>query len=126
MVVDKHKILIVDNENALRVGLSRCAESAGFEPLEAADGSEALRIVDEHKPDLILLDVMMNGMSGLEVCRLVRKNPEMEKVKIIILSAKGQLKEQEEGLDAGADRYITKPFDYRELIDTIKELLEIS
>ncbi|MBT4400426.1 MAG: response regulator [Candidatus Latescibacteria bacterium] len=124
MVLDNNKILIVDDEKALRFGLSRCIKAAGFETLEAADGNEAMCLVSEHGPGLIILDVMMRGMSGLEVCRLLRKDPQVEEIKIIILSAKGQIKEREEGLDAGADYYITKPFDYRELIKTIKQSLE--
>lgn len=123
MEFDNNKILIVDDEKALRLGLSKCIKAAGFEPLEAANGNEALCLVSEYQPGLIILDVMMRGMSGLEVCRLLRKDPQAAEIKIIILSAKGQIKEREEGLDAGADYYITKPFDYRELIKIIKQLL---
>lgn len=120
---EKRKILIVDDEWSLRSGLSRCVQAAGFEPLEAADGEEALRMVTEHQPALIILDVMMRGLSGLEVCRMLKNNPRLKPIKIIILSAKGQTKECEEGLEAGADYYITKPFDYRELIKTIGHML---
>ncbi len=67
---------------------------------------------------------MMPGMSGIEVCRKLREDPITSTIKIIILSAKGQLKEQEEGLKAGADRYITKPYVYEEMVKAIEELLE--
>ena len=87
-----------------------------------ANVHEALRMVTEHKPDLIILDVMMPGISGLEVCRKLKKYPKTGSIKIIMISARGQLKEQEEGIKAGADRYISKPFDYEELIRTIEDI----
>lgn len=123
MDLDQNKILIVDDEKALRMGLSKCLRNVGFEPVEAADGNEALRKVVQHRPALVILDVMMRGMSGLEVCQILRKNPATRAIKILFLSAKGQLKEQNEGLEAGGDHYITKPFEYRELIKIIKKLL---
>ena len=70
MNLDRNKILIVDDEKALRLGLAHCIRKAGFLPLVAADGKEALRLVGEHRPALVILDVMMHGMSGLEVCAL--------------------------------------------------------
>ena len=123
MELDRNKILIVDDEKALRVGLVKIMESIGFEPIDAADGEEALHLVRDHMPALIILDVMMGGMSGLDVCRMLKEDPQTKAIKIIMLSARGQIKEREEGLEAGADSYITKPFDYKELIKTIKELI---
>jgi DNA-binding response OmpR family regulator len=124
MEANRNKVLIVDDEKALRVGLSLCLRNAGFETMEAADGEEVLRLVDEYQPALIILDVMMHGISGLEVCRKLRNNPRTEGIKIVFLSAKGQLKERAEGMEAGGDYYITKPFNYRELIKVVKELLQ--
>jgi len=124
--MNRKKILIVDDEKALRFGLVKCVRAAGFDALEAADGYEALSRIEEHMPDLVILDVMMHGISGLEVCRRLRDDRRTRDIKIIILSAKGQIKEQREGLEAGADYYITKPFDYRELLKTVKQLLETS
>ena len=98
-------------------------KNAGFETLEATDGNEALRIVKDHHPALIILDVMMSGLSGLDVCRKLRKDKKTRDIKIIMLSAKGQERERELGLKTGADRYITKPFDYKGLIKTIGELI---
>ena len=123
MELDLNKILIVDDEKALRMGLSMCLRNVGLEPVEAADGNEALRMVVEHRPALVILDVMMDGMSGLEVCRILRKNPATRAIKILFLSAKGQLKEQNAGMDAGGDYYITKPFEYKKLLKIIKGLL---
>ena len=122
MEPDKSKILIVDDEKSLRLGLITIVKSIGYEPLEAENGNEALSQVEQHRPALIILDVMMKGLSGLDVCRTLKRDPETSAIKIIMLSARGQIREKEEGLKAGADRYITKPFDYKELIKTIKEL----
>lgn len=123
MKLNCNKVLIVDDEKALRLGLSRCIENAGFEAVVAADGNEALQLVEEHWPALLILDVMMHGLSGLEVCRILRENPETKGMKIVFLSAKGQMKEQEEGLNAGGDYYLTKPFSYRELLKIIEDFL---
>jgi two-component system phosphate regulon response regulator PhoB len=123
MELNPNKILIVDDEKALRMGLAMCLRSAGFEPVEAADGKEALRMVVEHRPALVILDVMMDGVSGLEVCRILRENRATRAIKVLFLSAKGQLKEQDEGMEAGGDYYMTKPFEYRELIKIIRKLL---
>ena len=126
MQLDRSKVLIVDDEKPLRLGLAKCMKIGGFQPLEAADGNEALRLVVEHRPGVIILDVMMHGLSGLEVCRVLREDPQNGGMKIIILSARGQTKEKEEGLEAGGDYYITKPFDYRELMKIVKHLSETS
>jgi len=124
MELDRNKILIVDDDLALRSGLARCLQKAGLDPLVAANGEEALNLVEQHQPALVILDVMMHGMSGLEVCRILKKNPETSRIKIVFLSAKGQMKERAEGLQAGGDYYISKPFDYRELIKIVIQLLE--
>ncbi len=118
------KILIVDDEKALHLALTECLKTAGFTPIEASKGSEALRLIKKHHPALVILDVMMPDMSGLEVCRSIKKNPKTSGIKIIMLSARGQEKEKAEGLKAGADRYITKPFNYQHLLETIGELLK--
>jgi|WetSurMetagenome_2_1015567.scaffolds.fasta_scaffold1506023_1 DNA-binding response OmpR family regulator len=120
----RSKILIVDDERMLRLGLARCMENAGFETLTAEDGEQALALVRGEQPDLVVLDVMMRGMNGLDVCRTLRADPAARGVRIVFLSARGQERERAEGLDAGADYYMTKPFDYRDLIRVVKQLLE--
>ncbi|MFC1573806.1 ATP-binding protein [Candidatus Latescibacterota bacterium] len=122
---DHIKILIVDDEEPLRLTLSECIKSMDLLPIESSSGEEALSLIEHHNPALVILDVMMPDMSGLEVCRKLRKDPKTSTIKIIMLSAKGQLKEQEEGLKAGADRYITKPYDYEEMVKIIEELLSL-
>ena len=123
MTPDRKCVLVVDDERALRAGVAQCVAAMGHAPLTAADGEEALRLVDEHHPALIILDVMMPGLSGIEVCRRLRGNPATRALKIMFLSARGQIHEQEQGLDAGADCYVTKPFEMAELIGSIQRLL---
>lgn len=118
-----NKILIVDDEAPFRTALKGCIEHAGYTTIEASGGKEALQMIKEHHPELIILDVMMPDISGLEVCRRIRNDRETSGLKVIILSAKGQDKEKEEGIIAGADRYITKPFNYQNLLNTIEELM---
>ena len=118
------KILIADDDEEIRMALKECVTSAGYMSFEAGDGNETLRMVESHKPDLIILDVMMRGLSGLDVCRKLKGNPATRDIKILMLSARGQEREKEEGLQAGADRYISKPFNYINLLETIWELLK--
>jgi len=115
-------VLIVDDEKSYREAIADCVRNAGYDTLEASNGSEALLLADEAQPSLIILDVMMPDLSGLDVCRLLREKSDTRDIPVIMLSARGQIKEKEEGLAAGADRYITKPFDYDDLILTIDEL----
>ncbi len=123
MEFDRNKVLIVEDEAPLRFGLARCIERAGYLPLQAADGPSALEMVSKHLPGLVILDVMMRGMSGIEVCRKLREDPHTSGIKILFLSARGQLREQTEGLEAGGDYYMTKPFEYKELLQVIEDLL---
>jgi len=120
---ERKKILIVDDEAALRRGLSRCLDLAGYFPIEAEDGPTALELVRQQWPALVILDVMMRGMSGIEVCHKLREDEETRKIKILFLSARGQIREQTAGLEAGADYYMTKPFEYRKLLQVIEEIL---
>lgn len=123
MEFDSSKILIVEDEAPLRLGLAKCLERAGYVALESADGSTALAMAREHLPALVILDVMMRGMTGIEVCRKLREDQLTEGIKIMFLSAKGQIREQNEGLEAGGDYYMTKPFEYRKLLQVIEDLL---
>lgn len=124
MSTSRNKILIVDDDKMLRLGLALCIRNAGFETLTAEDGEEAIRLVRSERPELVVLDVMMRGMNGIEVCRALRENPDTRHIRVVFLSARGQEREKVEGLEAGADHYMTKPFDYRELIRVIEQLLE--
>ncbi|SME94841.1 two-component system, OmpR family, phosphate regulon response regulator PhoB [Tistlia consotensis] len=116
-------ILLVEDEAALVTLLRYNLEREGFKLIEARDGEEALVLAKEEKPDLILLDWMLPLMSGLEVCRQLRRAPENRDVPIIILTARGEETDKIRGLDSGADDYITKPFSPAELIARIRAVM---
>ena len=95
----------------------------GVQLLTAQDGEEALGVVEVHHPELVFLDVMMPRKNGFEVCRAIKRERGLEATKVVLLTAKGQQVDREEGLAAGADRYLTKPFDPDELLAMARELL---
>ena len=118
---DKATILVADDEESFRVTLADNLRFEGYEVLTASDGQEAVDQVLEHKPDLLLLDVMMPRLSGFDVCRELQKQRAM--VPTIILSARDQELDIVLGLELGADDYLTKPFGLRELLARIKAVL---
>jgi two-component system alkaline phosphatase synthesis response regulator PhoP len=117
------RILVADDEPNIVVALEYLLQHNGYEVHIARDGDEALKQIEAHVPDLVLLDVMMPLRSGYEVCKLIREQPEWRHIKIVMLSAKGRDAEVNKGLAAGADLYVTKPFSTRELVDKINGLL---
>jgi CheY-like chemotaxis protein len=123
------KILIADDEVNIRLLLQMTLErlnDAGVELLVAENGVEALRQIRAHKPELVFLDVMMPEMSGYEVCSMVKKTNPVPGVAIILLTAKGQDADYQAGMNAGADQYLTKPFDPDVLLVTAKKILGLS
>ena len=119
-------ILIADDEpNQLEL-LSYNLGQAGFVVLQAMDGQGALRQIEEHHPDLVILDWMMPHMSGIELCRALRSRADTKLLPVIILSARGEEGDRTLGLDTGADDYMSKPFSPRELISRVKALLRRS
>ncbi|HVO16468.1 MAG TPA: phosphate regulon transcriptional regulator PhoB [Alphaproteobacteria bacterium] len=119
----KPLILVVEDEAPLVTLLRYNLEGAGFEVADAADGEEALISIAERKPDLILLDWMLPLVSGLEVCRQIRRKPETRDIPIIMLTARGEEEDRIRGLDNGADDYITKPFSPSELLARVRAIL---
>jgi len=116
-------ILITEDEAALVAMLRYNLEKEGYAVDEAADGQEALIKVSEGRPDLILLDWMLPQLSGLEVCRQIRRNPETRNIPIIMVTARGEEADRVRGLDVGADDYIAKPFSPSELMARIRAVL---
>ena len=114
----KKRILIIEDEMDLIKGLKLNLSDEGFEVVWAVDGVEGLRKALEEKPDLILLDIMLPEMNGLEVCRKLRQNK--RGIPVIMLTAKGEEIDKVVGLEIGADDYMTKPFSIRELLARIK------
>lgn len=115
------RILVVDDEPAVRVALSRILTGAGFEVLTAADGPQALDQVVSDPPEAVILDVLMPGMDGLEVCRKLREID--GEIPVLMLTARGAIEDRVTGLDAGADDYLAKPFALEELLARIRALL---
>jgi two-component system, OmpR family, response regulator MprA len=116
------KILVVDDERAVRESLRRALELEGYEIELAADGSEALyRLEGSEEPDAMILDVLMPGVDGLEVCRRLRVSG--SKLPVLMLTARTQVEDRVAGLDAGADDYVTKPFALEELLARVRALL---
>jgi len=91
----------------------------------AKDGSDALKKVREFHPDILFLDIMMPEMNGYEVCRVIKSDPKLKNIYVIMLTAKGQVAEQERGKEVGADEYIVKPFSPMEILSKIKNILDI-
>jgi len=119
-----HKILVVDDEPHIVMMLEARLRKNGFEVVTATSGSEAMAKVKQDRPDLIVLDVMMPVISGLEVCRMLKENPVTRAIPVILLTAKSTERDQTLGISAGADSYVTKPYTPEELLGQIKELLE--
>ncbi len=120
------KLLIVDDEPHIRMLIEQTLEDLedeGVELLFAENGEQALQIIQEEKPNLVFLDVMMPKMNGMEVCQKVKKELNLSDVYIILLTAKGQEVDRQKGLDMGADRYMTKPFDPDEMLTIAEEIL---
>ena len=120
------KILIVEDEANIRQLLRYNLEKEGFQVMEAADGMQGLRTAQKEKPDLVLLDLMLPGMDGLEVCRTLKGTPATSALPIIMLTAKAEEVDKIIGLELGADDYMTKPFSPRELTARIKAVLRRS
>jgi DNA-binding response OmpR family regulator len=117
------KILVADDEPNIVIALEYLLQRGGYEVQVARDGNEALKQIEVWVPDLVLLDVMMPRRSGYEVCATIRARADWRHIKIVMLSAKGRDAEVAQGMAAGADLYITKPFSTRDLVAKIKGLL---
>jgi len=115
------RILIIEDEYAMRRGLEDCLETEGYRVLTAADGESGLSKALEEKPDLILLDIMLPRLDGFAVCRELRRLGHRQPV--LMLTAKGQVADRITGLDAGADDYLVKPFSMDELLARVRALL---
>lgn len=118
------KILIVDDEPALRFLIASSLEDEGYNLTEAADGQQALELVQADRPDLIILDVMMPGLTGYEVCTRLKQDPATKDIIVLMLTAKAQEQDRMQSRQAGADYYLRKPFSPLELSDVVASLLQ--
>lgn len=123
------KILIVDDEPHIRLLLEQTLEELedeGVELLTASNGEEALAIIQEEKPELVFLDVMMPKMNGYDVCKAVKNDAELQDIYIVMLTAKGQEIDRQKGDVVGANVYMTKPFDPDEILEKSQAVLGLS
>ena len=117
------RILVVDDEDDIVELLEYNLEAEGFEVLRAMDGAEAIAVAAKEVPDLIILDVMMPRTDGLEACRRIRERPKLQKIPIVMLTARGEESDHVAGLDVGADIYLTKPISIPVLMSQVKATL---
>jgi two-component system alkaline phosphatase synthesis response regulator PhoP len=117
------KILIAEDERDIRDLVAFTLRFAGYEVFAAANGEEAVEMAPNVNPDLILMDVRMPRMTGYEACKIMKLNPELKDIPIVFLSAKGQEAEIQQGLEAGAEEYLLKPFAPDQLTSHVKTIL---
>lgn len=116
-----YKILIVDDEPNILLSLEYLFKKEGFKVFIARDGQEALEIISEDEPQLVLLNIMMPKVDGYEVCRHIKE--QHNNIKVVFLTAKSKQQDVEKGLNLGADLYLTKPFGNKDLVTRVKNLL---
>ena len=120
------KLLIVDDEAHIRMLIEQTLEDLedeGVELLFAENGEEALNLIQKERPNLVFLDVMMPKMNGMQVCQKVKKELNLSDIYIVLLTAKGQEVDRQKGLEMGADKYMTKPFDPDEMLSVAESVL---
>ncbi|NLF74120.1 MAG: response regulator transcription factor [Chloroflexi bacterium] len=119
------RILVVDDEIGALTLIGIMLERGGFEVLKAKDAEQALSVLELETPDLIILDVMMPGMDGIELCRVLRARSDTQELPILILSARGDAKSVMSGMDAGASDYLPKPILHHDLVAKVRRMLNL-
>lgn len=121
----RHRVLVVEDEDNIALALDFLMTREGYDHTRIADGAEALHFIRDMHPDLVLLDIMLPGASGYEICQGVRLDPSLADVKILMMTARGSTIERRKGLAMGADGFITKPFALKELREEVRRLLDM-
>jgi CheY-like chemotaxis protein len=119
----RKSVLLVEDEDSIALALEFLMEREGYELRRVASGPAAIDAIHERAPDLVLLDVMLPGFSGYEVCQRIRLDPALADTRILLMTAKGGKMERRKGLALGADAFVSKPFDTVELKDMVRRLL---
>lgn len=119
----KSRILVVEDAGFMLKALKMQLEASGYEVIPAADGEEGLRKAREEHPDLIVLDLMLPKIDGYKVCRLIKFDEQYEHIPIIMVTAKNEAQSKNLGQEVGADAYLTKPYNLKQLLSTIEKLL---
>lgn len=118
------KVLIVDDDPNILLSLEFLLRKSGYQVFVAVDGEEAIALVEKERPNMVLLDIMMPKVNGYEVCEYIKKDDELNLVKVIILSAKSKNTDKALAYEKGADGYLVKPFSTKELLENMKCLLD--
>ena len=119
------KILIVDDESAARTALETLLRREGFEVRDTHDGAAALQLCSEFRPDLILLDILMPGLNGFEVCRRIKAHPDTRLTPVVLITGLSATEDRIDGINAGADDFLSKPIDFNELLARTRSLLRL-
>ena len=119
----KPKVLVIEDEDNIALALDFLMTREGYAPDRIANGGEAMARIRETHPDLVLLDVMLPEISGYEICQSMRMDPSLSDVKILMMTARGSAIERRKGIALGADGFIAKPFELKELRDEVRRLL---
>ena len=122
-MAEAKKILIVDDEQQLALAVKIRLQSRGYQVVTAGDGKQALEAVEKEHPDLVILDILMPVMDGYEVYHLLKENPQTKDVPVIIVTAKGERKDRQLGLNGAAYNYIAKPFEIERVVAKVREVL---
>lgn len=118
-------VLIVDDDPLITELISVNLEAEGYGVRTASDGEKALEAIEQHKPDLVILDIMMPHVDGWEVCRMIKENPDLNSVRVLMLTARDTMKDRMIGQDIlKAEEYMTKPFDMNELLDRVRSMCD--
>lgn len=117
------KILVVDDDPYILMSLEFLMKKEGFDVKVARNGTEALEIIHQENPALVLLDIMMPDMDGYAICKHIKGNKKLQQIKVVFLSAKSKESDIQKGYDLGASLYVTKPFSTRDLMKKVRELL---
>ncbi len=120
----KPRVLIVEDEPNIVLSLEILLQRAGYETAFSADGEAALELIRRTRPDVVLLDIMLPKLNGYEVCRVVKSDPTLSSIPVVMLTAKGQEVEILKGLELGASAYIAKPFGNAEVLEAVRAALE--
>jgi CheY-like chemotaxis protein len=123
LVRKRYRVVIADDEPSVRLLVQATIEGDDYELFTACDGDEAMSLIHEQRPSLVLLDVRMPGRTGLEILREIKAHPDLKHTKVILLTASAQVTEINAGMVAGADFYLTKPFSPRDLLSKVDEAL---
>lgn len=120
----RHRVLIVEDEDNIALALDYVLTREGYDHERVSNGADALPKIRATAPDLVLLDVMLPEVSGYEICQNVRMDPGLKDVKILMMTARGSAMERRKGMALGADGFIAKPFELKELRDEVRRILE--